>query len=181
MQWNYFKLRQLSLLQSATDSYYKLRQLFYYKVRHGLLQIATGITKCDQFITNFYGYYKVRWLSQTATVPSHLLNIIYFSQALYILSSSQLCATLFKYIYLSLPSYVLTNRKFAKWTFRSEPELLINVMVLYSDQSPLFFRKIVENEHYRWPYWPGRAWTIVKARGTIWEPWGPLSRYIWIQ
>ena len=23
------------------DSYYKLRQLFYYKVRHGLLQIAT--------------------------------------------------------------------------------------------------------------------------------------------
>ena len=35
------------------DSYYKLRQLFYYKVRHGLLQIATGITKCD-------GYCKLR-------------------------------------------------------------------------------------------------------------------------
>ena len=35
------------------DSYYKLRQLFYYKVRHGLLQIATGITKCDD-------YYKLR-------------------------------------------------------------------------------------------------------------------------
>ena len=34
------------------DSYYKLRQLFYYKVRHGLLQIATGITKYDGFITN---------------------------------------------------------------------------------------------------------------------------------
>ena len=41
MRWNYYKLRQLSLLQSAMDSYYKLRQLFYYKVRHGLLQIAT--------------------------------------------------------------------------------------------------------------------------------------------
>ena len=35
------------------DCYYKLRQLFYYKVRHGLLQIATGITKCDD-------YYKLR-------------------------------------------------------------------------------------------------------------------------
>ena len=42
----------LSLLRSAMDSYYKLRQLFYYKVQHGLLQIATGI-KCDD-------YYKLR-------------------------------------------------------------------------------------------------------------------------
>ena len=50
------------------DSSYKLRQLFYYKVRHGLLQIATGITKCDGFITNRDRYYKVRWLLQIATV-----------------------------------------------------------------------------------------------------------------
>ena len=49
MRWNYYKLRQLSLLESAMDSCYKLRQLFYYKVRHGLLQIATGITKCDDY------------------------------------------------------------------------------------------------------------------------------------
>ena len=46
------------LLQLATgitkcDGYCKLRQLFYHKVRHGLLQIATGITKCD-------GYCKLR-------------------------------------------------------------------------------------------------------------------------
>ena len=48
--------------------YYKVRgtvitnwdSFFYYKVRHGLLQIATGITKYDGFITNFYGYNKVR-------------------------------------------------------------------------------------------------------------------------
>ena len=46
MLWNYYKLRQVSLLQSAMESYYKLRQLFYYKVRHGLLQVARGITKC---------------------------------------------------------------------------------------------------------------------------------------
>ena len=59
MRWNYYKLRQLSLLQSAMDSYYKLRQLFYYKVRHGLLQIATGITKCDD-------YYKLRQYSWNA-------------------------------------------------------------------------------------------------------------------
>ena len=38
MRWNYYKLRQVSLLQSAMDS--------YVKVRHGLLQVATGITKC---------------------------------------------------------------------------------------------------------------------------------------
>ena len=47
VRWNYYKLRQLSLLQSAMDRYYKLRQLFYYKVRQGLLQIMTGITKFD--------------------------------------------------------------------------------------------------------------------------------------
>ena len=52
VRWNYYKLRQLSLLQSAMDCYYKLRQLFYYKVRHGSSQIATGITKCNGFITN---------------------------------------------------------------------------------------------------------------------------------
>ena len=68
MRWNYYKLRQLSLLRSAMDCYYKLRPLFYYKVRHGLLQIATGITKCDGFITNRDRYYKVRWLLQIATV-----------------------------------------------------------------------------------------------------------------
>ena len=68
MRWNYYKLRQLSLLQSAMDSYYKLRQLFYYKVRQGLLQVATGITKCDRFITNCDRYYKVRWLLQIRTV-----------------------------------------------------------------------------------------------------------------
>ena len=35
---------------------YKSRQLFYYKVRHGLLPIATGISKCDD-------YYKLRQCS----------------------------------------------------------------------------------------------------------------------
>ena len=53
VRWSYYKMRKLSLLQSAMDSYYKLRQLFYYQVRHGLLQIATDITKCDD-------YYKLR-------------------------------------------------------------------------------------------------------------------------
>ena len=66
--WNYYKLRQVRLLQSAMDSYYKWGQLFYYKVRHGLLQIATDITKCDGFITNCDRYYKVRWLLRIATV-----------------------------------------------------------------------------------------------------------------
>ena len=39
----------MELLQIATA--------FYYKVQHGLLRIATGITKCDD-------YYKLRQYSQ---------------------------------------------------------------------------------------------------------------------
>ena len=62
------KLRQLSLLQSAMDSYYKLRQLFYYKVRHGLLQIATGITKCDD-------YYKLRQYSVSSYIQATLSDV----------------------------------------------------------------------------------------------------------
>ena len=52
--------------------------------------------------------------------------------------------------YLFLPSYVLTSRKSAKWTSdsRSESELSINVMMLRTVQSPLFSRKIVENQRY---------------------------------
>ena len=61
-----------SLKKSAMD---KLRQLFYYKVRHGLLQIATGITKCDGFITNSDRYYKVRRLLQIATVQRHSIKM----------------------------------------------------------------------------------------------------------
>ena len=45
--------------------YYKVRQLFYYKVRKVLLLSATGITKCDNFITNCHRYYKVRRLLRT--------------------------------------------------------------------------------------------------------------------
>ena len=60
-----YKLRQLSLLQS--DSYYKFRQLFYHKARHGLLQIATGITNCDD-------YYKLRQynLYVTNLISAHI-------------------------------------------------------------------------------------------------------------
>ena len=44
-------------------------------------------------------------------------------------------------IYLSLPSYVLSSRKSTKWTSDLEPDLSINVMVLYTVQSPLFSRR----------------------------------------
>ena len=76
-------------------------------------------------------------------LPSHSLNIITstftFSHLLYVVL---LCLN----IDLSLLSYVLTRWKFAKWTCCLEPELSINVIVLYTVQSPLFFRKITENE-----------------------------------
>ena len=57
-----YKVRQFIFLQSARTCYYKVRQLFYYKVRQVLLQSATGITKCDNFITKCDRYYKVRRL-----------------------------------------------------------------------------------------------------------------------
>ena len=72
MRWNYYKLRRLSLLQSAIDGCYKLRRLFYYKVRHGILQIATGITKCEDLlqiatgITRCDDYYKLRQYTREA-------------------------------------------------------------------------------------------------------------------
>ena len=58
----------MELLQIATAYFItkcdgqllQIASAFYYKVRHGLLQIATGITKCDEFITNSDRYYKVR-------------------------------------------------------------------------------------------------------------------------
>ena len=58
--WNveslvYYKVRwTVSTVIANCDSF------FYYKVGHGLLQVATDITKCDGFITNCDRYYKVR-------------------------------------------------------------------------------------------------------------------------
>ena len=71
----YYKVRQLFLLQSAMVCYYKVRPLFYYKVRQVLLQSATGITKCDNFITKCDRYYKVRRLLQSATAHDDTFKI----------------------------------------------------------------------------------------------------------
>ena len=63
-----YKVRQLFLSQSTMICYYKVRQLFDYKVRQVLLQSATGITKYENFITKCDRFYKVRRLLQSATV-----------------------------------------------------------------------------------------------------------------
>ena len=55
------------LLQSATA--------FYYKERQVLLQSATGITKCDNFITKCDRYYNVRRLLQSATVQTSGIDL----------------------------------------------------------------------------------------------------------
>ena len=47
----------------------------YYKVRQVLLQSATGITKCDNFITKCDRYYRVRRLLQSATVHTFALSL----------------------------------------------------------------------------------------------------------
>ena len=121
--------------------------------------------------------------SHSSDSPSNSLRIIYISQARaftfsYIPNIVLPCLN----IYLSLPSYVLRSWTFAKWISRLEPELSINVMVLYTVQGPLFFGKIVEKERYRRPFLPGlelRAfiikWSVSKfiKRGAnkenVWE------------
>ena len=61
MRWNYYKLRQLSLLLIAMDSYYKMRQV---------LQSATRfITNCDRYYKMRWVYYKMRrQVSQSAMI-----------------------------------------------------------------------------------------------------------------
>ena len=55
----YFKF-----ITKCDKCYYKVRQLFYYKVRQVLLQSATVITKCDD-------YYKVRQYTPPPPPPPH--------------------------------------------------------------------------------------------------------------
>ena len=57
------ELLQIATVKFITKCDGQLLQIvtaFYYKVRRGLLQTATGISKCDEFITNSDRYYKVR-------------------------------------------------------------------------------------------------------------------------
>ena len=62
VRWNCYKLRQLSLLQSAVCSYYKVRQLF-------LLQKASGfITNCARYCKLRWIYYKLRQVVQSAMI-----------------------------------------------------------------------------------------------------------------
>ena len=65
----YYKVRQV-LLQSATA-------FFNTKCDGLLLQSATGITKCDNFITKCDRYYKVRRLLQSATVHTFWCLVLY--------------------------------------------------------------------------------------------------------
>ena len=58
----YYKVRQV-LLQSATA-------FFITKCDGLLLQSATSITKCDNFITKCDRYYKVRRLLESATIQT---------------------------------------------------------------------------------------------------------------
>ena len=63
----YFKMRQV-LLQNATKVYYKIRQVFYYKMRQ-LLQIVMILLQNAEVIMKCDVYYK---LQQCGTVKSRL-------------------------------------------------------------------------------------------------------------
>ena len=83
-----YKLRQLSLLQSAIDSSKKLREPFYYDT-------TRSITKCDR-------YYAVRWNAngQTTTIPR--FHIMWLSH-----NQSQFHGTPLKSTYFQLTLLVL--------------------------------------------------------------------------
>ena len=99
--------------------------------------------ECSYFHKNSHKELTHTYSSSCRIPPSHSLNIIYFSPKgnTFTISRPPNFVPLCLYMYLSLPSCVLTSRKSAKWTSRSEPELSINVMVLYTVQSPLFSRR----------------------------------------
>ena len=67
-------MRQISqnvtaiLLQTVTEIYYKMRQVFLLQNATVLLQNVTVITDCDSFITKCDSFYKMRRLLQIATV-----------------------------------------------------------------------------------------------------------------
>ena len=61
-----YKVRQLILLQRAMVCYFKVRQVF--------LQSATGITKCDNFISICDRYYKVRQNSSSSETQGQLVR-----------------------------------------------------------------------------------------------------------
>ena len=69
-----YKVRQLILLQRAIVCYFKVRQLFCYKVRQVFLQSAKGITKCDNFISMCDRYYKVRQNSPSSETQGQLVR-----------------------------------------------------------------------------------------------------------
>ena len=59
------------LLQSATAFLLQSAMVCYYKVGQVLLQSATGITKCVNFITKCDRYYKVRQYKHVVVVQNN--------------------------------------------------------------------------------------------------------------
>ena len=65
-----------SLLQNATDIIAKCDSYFIAKCDRSLLQNATVITKCDDFITKYDRYYKIRRLLRIARVHTFFFLVI---------------------------------------------------------------------------------------------------------
>ena len=89
--------------------HYKMRQLFYYKVWQSLLQNASAfslqnatiIAKCEDFVTKYDSYYKMRHLLQNvsahtnlATIKQHsLITLISWFTIIFICSMVYICST----------------------------------------------------------------------------------------
>ena len=70
----YYIMRQISaiLLQTVTEIYYKMRQVFLLQNPTVLLQNVTVITGCDSFITKCDDFYKMGRLLQIHHQAHHL-------------------------------------------------------------------------------------------------------------
>ena len=66
-----------SLLQDAKDLITKCDSCFITKCDGSLLQNATVITNCDNFITKCDSYYKIRRLLQIAAVHTTLIFLVF--------------------------------------------------------------------------------------------------------
>ena len=97
---------------------------------------------------------------------SHYINI---------LSSSQVCATVFKYI--PLIAFPRTNKSEVRdsWTCRSEPS--INVIVLFTNSSP-FFARSARTSATGGHLDRGKL-ELLRGQRTVWKPWRPSPCYIW--
>ena len=91
MRWNYYKLRQLSSMDSCYET------AFYCKVRHGSLRIAMGLLKKGTIIVNCTSLHFLRlFCSSFRTMPFFFISHTQTITIHYIYNSLQVTVIVYK-------------------------------------------------------------------------------------